>query len=284
MEQFLVMDRHVEAAPGAAGSGSVVLSRLPPGHSLLNACRPSLKLVLEGEQHYVIDGRTIAVGPGQYLYLDAGSQFVAHNRRQTTGLCLGIGPAGPAGAAGAGHDPVLGRALVLSTQGSAMGRSLDRYARQIVQDPALGQSLAAAMLAQAGAAIAAPLARSRTAVDALKAAKPSTRRELFRRLERARGFLHDHDDRTVTLAQMAAVAGLSQFHLARYFKDAFGAAPIAYHRSLRLARAARLLAAGNSVAKAAAASGYSDEVALSHAFRRKYGAPPHLWTLARRAS
>ncbi len=165
-----------------------------------------------------------------------------------------------------------------------MGRKLDLYARQIAQDPALGHSLAAAMIAQAGAAIAAPLARSRTAVDALKAAKPSTRRELFRRLERARGFLHDHEDRTVTLAQMASVAGLSQFHLARYFKDAFGAAPIAYHRTLRLARAARLLAAGNSVAQAAAASGYSDEVALSHAFRRKYGAPPHLWTLARQAS
>ena len=116
---------------------------------------------------------------------------------------------------------------------------------------------------------------SRAAIDGLKAAKPSTRRELYRRLERARGFLHDHDDRGVTLAEMASVAGLSQFHLARYFKSAFGRAPIAYHRDLRLARAADLLDSGGcSVAAAAEATGYSDQVALSHAFRRQYGAPP----------
>ena len=80
-------------------------------------------------------------------------------------------------------------------------------------------------------AIAEPLAESRAAIDGLKAAKPSTRRELYRRLERARGFLHDHDDRNVTLAEMASVAGLSQFHLARYFKSAFGA--LADHLSPR---------------------------------------------------
>ena len=118
----------------------------------------------------------------------------------------------------------------------------------------------------------------------LKAAKLSTRRALSRRLERALAFLHAHDDRSVTLSEMAAVAGLSQFHLARYFKHAFGESPISYHRAQRLARAANLLAGGASVAEAAEATGYSDPVALSHAFRRKYGAPPHLWTRRQLAS
>jgi len=67
-------------------------------------------------------------------------------------------------------------------------------------------------------------------------------------------------------------------------KHAFGAAPISYHRALRLKRAAMLLADGSSVAEAAEATGYSDPVALSHAFRRKYGAPPHLWARQLRAS
>ena len=61
-------------------------------------------------------------------------------------------------------------------------------------------------------------------------------------------------------------------------------APISYHRELRLKRAASLLADGASVAEAAEATGYSDPVALSHAFRRKYGAPPHLWTQLKLAS
>ena len=101
-------------------------------------------------------------------------------------------------------------------------------------------------------------------MDGLKVAKLSTRRELHRRLERARGFLHEHDGRNVSLAEMAAVAGLSQFHLARYFKAAFGKSPINYHRDLRLNRAAAMLAAGgSSVAEVAEATGYSDQVALS---------------------
>ena len=54
--------------------------------------------------------------------------------------------------------------------------------------------------------------------------------------------------------------------------------------SRTLKRAAVLLAGGSSVAEAAEATGYSDPVALSHAFRRKYGAPPHLWSRQRLAS
>lgn len=120
--------------------------------------------------------------------------------------------------------------------------------------------------------------RQLDAIEGVKAAKLSTRRELCRRLERARAFLHANDRRNVTLGEMAGVAGLSQFHLARYFKHAFAASPISYHRALRLKRAADLLVGGASVAEAAEATGYSDPVALSHAFRRKYGSPPHLWT------
>ena len=127
-------------------------------------------------------------------------------------------------------------------------------------------------------AIAEPPATSVAAMGGVKAVKLSTRRELCRRLERARAFLHAHDHCNVTLGEMAAVAGLSQFHLARYFKHVFGQSPISYHRALRLKRAADLLAGGASVAEAAEAAGYSDPVALSHAFRRKYGAPPHLWS------
>ena len=194
-------------------------------------------------------------------------------------------PGGDGAGGGEGQDPVLGRSLVLSTRASAMGRILTDYARRIANDPALGPMLAGELVARVQYAIAEPLEESRAAIEGLKAAKPSTRRELYRRLERARGFLHEHDDRSVTLGEMASVAGLSQFHLARYFKSAFGSSPISYHRSLRLARAAELLAkGGRSVADVAEATGYSDQVALSHAFRRHYGAPPHLWSMQRKAS
>jgi AraC-like DNA-binding protein/quercetin dioxygenase-like cupin family protein len=284
--EFIVMDRQLEAPRGPEPGGKLVYCDLKAGSSMIGASAPSLKLVIEGDERYEIDGRAIAVRPGEFLYLDAGSDCVGRNRGDMKGICLLLPPILAAGDGGGayGDDPVLGRALVLSTKASAMGRALWDYGRRIVQDPALGPVLAQELAARVEVAIAEPLAESRAAMDGVKAAKLSTRRELYRRLERARAFLHTHDDRNVALGEMAVIAGLSQFHLARYFKQAFGASPIGYHRALRLKRAADLLAGGASVAEAAEAAGYSDPVALSHAFRRKYGSPPHLWTRQRLAS
>jgi len=283
---FIVMDRQLDAPRGTAPGGKLVYCDLKAGSSMISAPAPSLKLVLEGDERYEIDGRSIAVRPGEFLYLDAGMPCVGSNRTDMKGICLLLPPtlAPPEGSYAFGHDPLLGRALVLSTKASAMGRALWDYGRRIASDPALGPRLAPELAARVEIAIAEPLAESRAAMDGVKAAKLSTRRELYRRLERARTFLHANDDRNVTLGEMAAIAGLSQFHLARYFKNAFDQSPISYHRELRLKRAAALLADGASVAEAAEATGYSDPVALSHAFRRKYGAPPHLWTRQKLAS
>ena len=144
-------------------------------------------------------------------------------------------------------------------------------------------TLAPAMVSLRGSAVA---GRADGAGEGgLDAAKPSTRRDILQRLERARAHLHAHLDRNVTLGELALVARLSQFHLARYFKRAFGAAPIAYHRALRLERAARFLARGEgSVAQAAALIGYSDAVALSHAFRKHFGAPPQRYAMTAQAA
>lgn len=283
--EFNVMESQLTAPRGACPDGKLVLSRLKPGSSAIGAPGPSLKLVLEGDERYEIDGRSIAVRPGEFLYLDAGSPCIGINRTEMTGICLLLphDPAAPAADVLYGDDPVMGRAVVLSTGASSLGRTLHHYARRLVGDPALGPRIAGELVARVAEAIAEPLGRSRAAMDGLKVAKLSTRRELHRRLERARGFLHEHDGRGVSLAEMASVAGLSQFHLARYFKAAFGQSPITYHRGLRLARAAELLAAGGkSVADVAEAIGYSDQVALSHAFRRHYGQPPHLWATGHR--
>jgi AraC family transcriptional regulator len=280
---FTVMDRQLESPRGPVPNGKLVYCALQPGSSMIGAPAPSLKLVLDGDERYEIDGRTISVRPGEFLYLDAGSQCIGTNRSAMTGLCLLLPTnGGPNLPAGYGDDPVLGRALVLSTRASALGRTLWDYGRRIAHNPLLGSSIADELVARVEVAIAEPLERSRAAIDGLKAVKLSTRRELFRRLERAREFLHAHIARAVTLAEMASVAGLSQFHLARYFKDAYGESPISYHRMLRLDRAAGLLAAGGrSLAEVAEATGYSDQVALSHAFRRTYGVSPQSWTRQR---
>lgn len=289
MSRFSILDHHLEAPRGSGGGGKVVLSRLRPGRSPLVATSPSLKIVLDGEGQYEIDGRVTRLRAGNFLYLDAGEQCTLTTRADLVGLCV-ILPAdshpNSAGWAQAeGGDPVVGRSLVLSTRTSLFGRAFEDQARRIARNPELGHELAEPLLRQFDSAIHSPLGESRAAMAGLKVVKASTRRALFERLERARGHLHHNNHRNVALGELASIAGLSQFHLARYFKLAFGVAPIAYHRALRLDRAAELLAAeSRSLSEVAEMTGYSDEVALSHAFRRRYGRAPQMWAMERRAS
>jgi AraC-like DNA-binding protein len=275
---FSVLDQHLEAPRAGAPQGRLILSKLAPGRSVIGASAPSVKMVLEGEELYQIDGRTLRVEPGQFLYLDAGATCFGTNKVQTIGICLSL-PDEWRGSGGTdGHDPVLGRAVVLSARTSAIGRTLEHYGREIARDVSKGAALAPEIVARAGVAVREPLADSRAAIEALKVVKASTRQSLFQRLERARGFLHANDSRSVALGELATVANLSQFHLARYFRLAFGQPPIAYHRSLRLARAAEFLThEEGTIAEAAEIAGYSDSVSLCHAFRRHYGKAPRAW-------
>jgi transcriptional regulator GlxA family with amidase domain len=152
---------------------------------------------------------------------------------------------------------------------------LEQYGRRIAADPSKGERLAGEIVERCRIAIGEPLVAGKEALSGLTAVKLGTRQALFQRLERARGFLHENDRRNVSLTELAHVAGLSQFHLARYFKLAFGDSPINYHRGLRLRVAEAVLAkAGGTVAAAAEAAGYSDAVSLTHAFQRHYGMPP----------
>lgn len=279
---FALMEQHLEAPRVPSPAGKLVLSRLRPGRSMIGCAAPSVKLVLEGEELYEVDGRKIRIQPGQFLYLDGGADCIGTNRTETIGLCLML-PIDVRASADWPTEPVLGRAVALSVRTSGLGQSLLLHGRAIASDPRLGSRFADEIVTQVRSALAEPLAESAAAMANLKAAKASTRRELFQRLERARNHLHEHDYCNVSLAELAEVARLSQFHLARFFKLAFGSSPIAYHRRLRLTRAAELLAGGaSSVAEAAEASGYSDATALSHAFRRQFGAAPQQWAMAAR--
>lgn len=271
---FSVLERQIEARGSPPADGKVVLSRLAAGESLIGAPAPSLKLVLEGEEVYVVDGRKIRVTPGQFMYVDSGPEMLAQNRSFAVGLCLFVPPAGPADteARGEAADPVLGRSVLLSAASSPLGRCLLHYGALIARNPEVGPELAPRLVRSISGALAEPLAESRAAIERLGAAKLSTRRELYQRLEHARAYLHAHSDRAVSLAELARIAGLSQFHLARYFRSAFGQPPIVYHRDLRLARAAEALQARRTtLAEAAEAAGYSDASALSHALRRRRG-------------
>ncbi|MDB6141417.1 MAG: araC 3 [Pseudomonas sp.] len=92
--------------------------------------------------------------------------------------------------------------------------------------------------------------------------------------QKAREYLHGHMSQDIGLDDLAHVTGVDRFRLTRAFKAAFGLAPHAYLIQLRLAKARRLLASGQSPVEVAAALGFADQSHLGRWFMRAYHMTP----------
>lgn len=86
----------------------------------------------------------------------------------------------------------------------------------------------------------------------------------------------------LTLADLAAAAGVSTFHFARAFRNAVGEPPLRHRARLRIREACRLLAETDGAIGAIAAQvGYRSPQAFARAFERLCGCAPSLWRARR---
>ena len=77
-----------------------------------------------------------------------------------------------------------------------------------------------------------------------------------------------------SLAELAALSGVSRFQLLRGFAREIGTTPHAYLVQHRVRLARRLLAAGRSAADAALLVGFADQSHMTRAFVRQFGITP----------
>ena len=75
-------------------------------------------------------------------------------------------------------------------------------------------------------------------------------------VEKARDYLARHDDRPVTLGELARHAGVSPWHLQRSFKRILGVSPKAYQDARRVDRFKSRLRAGDTVSRATYEAGF----------------------------
>jgi len=97
-------------------------------------------------------------------------------------------------------------------------------------------------------------------------------------LLRAIDRLRSDSDADVSLAALAAEAGLSRFHFCRAFKESTGLSPHVWLRQHRLEQAMQMLReTDSSVVTVAAALGYASQTAFAAAFKRLTGDTPTDW-------
>jgi AraC-like DNA-binding protein len=86
--------------------------------------------------------------------------------------------------------------------------------------------------------------------------------------------LRAHVAESVSLDELAALAGLSKFHLLRSFRRVHGVTPHAYQMQLRLARAWQLIAQGHPLSRATYDAGFADQSHLTRRFGSQFGITP----------
>jgi AraC-like DNA-binding protein len=93
-------------------------------------------------------------------------------------------------------------------------------------------------------------------------------------LQRAIEFLHSCHAQQITVGEVAASVGLSEYHFMRSFRAKSGMSVHSYLTLLRLNRAKSLLAQGAGAAETALQVGFCDQSHLINQFRRYFGVTP----------
>ncbi|WP_331373564.1 AraC family transcriptional regulator [Sinorhizobium chiapasense] len=99
----------------------------------------------------------------------------------------------------------------------------------------------------------------------------------YRAAERARLYLHDLPEGTVTLETLEAISGRDRWGLSRDFRRLFGTSPYRYLVQRRLEAVKADLRRGVSPAEAALDAGFADQAHMNRHFKRAFGLSPGRW-------
>lgn len=96
----------------------------------------------------------------------------------------------------------------------------------------------------------------------------------IRQIRRVIAHLRAHFTRSVAIAEMADIAGMSPATFHRHFREVTAMSPLQYQKALRLQEARRLMIAEGDATRAAYAVGYESTSQFSREYARMFGRSP----------
>lgn len=179
-------------------------------------------------------------------------------------------------------DPPIVAAAAEDVFGSGGGQF--EYTRPVILDPRVAAAFWRLYCAETGAS-ASPILREELllALTTLAGRRASSvRAEPPAPVKAAMGRIEDDPASPASLAELAALGGVSRFQLIRGFAHATGLTPHAYQVQRRAELARRLIGARVPLAAAAAAAGFADQSHMTRTFARRFGVSPGAYAAAAR--
>jgi AraC-like DNA-binding protein len=106
-------------------------------------------------------------------------------------------------------------------------------------------------------------------------AQPQKNRKALDRMKLVLKHVENHYAERITIAEIADIAGFSESHFMRYFRDTMGTSFIDYLNDYRLTMASRLLQASDaSILEIAEEVGFENLSYFNRAFKKRYGMTP----------
>jgi len=246
----------------------------------------SLKYVNKGLEQYHINGVSQPVQTGQFLLVNQGSDVRVRIKRgaYTEGMCMFIQPQDIADALQAVKQPqqfeeggdanaIAFPEQVFPADAYALGgwaKALFRQAGSLACADTIRLSLAEQL--------AKHIQRSRAEQAGIQVVRKSTQEELYRRVLRGQAYLRAHMTESLSVAEVAREAGMSEFHFFRAFRKAFGQTPHQYLTHSRLEKAKDLLETHQYTStEIAVLSGFADASHFGKVFRKAHGMSPKQW-------
>lgn len=258
----------------------------------------AIKFVHDGIERYTINNKSYSIAPGSYLLLNGEKEGKVEidSSKNVKGLCLNVSNelisevvATVRTPDTAVSDPELSRFFYtdhflenqyssvhtqLGTQLREISRHITNYAFSSNQiNPELFYLLAESLVADQLQVF--------KQLQSIPSVKPETRRELCRRILNGKEFIDSNYTESITIEQIARIAGMSEYHFFRLFKQTIGCTPYQYVLSNRLNKASQLLKADYQVSDVAVLMGFSDIHSFSKAFKKQFGISPTLYASSR---
>ena len=252
----------------------------------------SLKYSIKGIEQYYIDRNSFAVHPGSFLLVNHQTeiQTYIHSSSPVEGICIYLRPSLVAEV----------QRISQASERENLSFPFDSYAssssfhEQIYKgsESKLGMQLStlAVWLQQGwdiddffddqfyyGMAESLLLHQERIQeeVNRLDCVRPSTRKELYRRLHIGKEYLLDNMHKSLDLDEISREACLSKYHFLRLFRQVFGQTPHQYLIDKRLEMAKKLLLTTNwGLLEICHSIGLKDVSSFGRRFKRTYGHSP----------